>query len=241
MNPITALPTATLAIIVSALTSTAQPHAAPPQAVSGAWPAATTAPSCKLIDQATSANEDFAEAAVAGDPTAADDARRAIHETFDQIRASLQRSSITKAEALIGVVDSASAAGNLPHAGQAAIGVYRVLINAFSARLPTTLDVATLDYTGYKLQTQAAASRQDWAAINKTVDLSAVKTGSAVNRLSLPDDKALVDLATDAHAAIEAASDAEHAGWITTAAQVQLDTVDFLEGIVKNPSPDACR
>jgi hypothetical protein len=61
-----------------------------------------------------------------------------------------------------------------------------------------------------------------------------------VTRLPLPANKALVDLSSDAHAGIEAASDAKTAVWITTAAQIQLDTVDFLEGVLKNPSPDAC-
>jgi hypothetical protein len=230
-----------LAIAAAILASATPTSATSAQAASAAGPAAARPlPSCELLDQATSANEDFAEAAVAGDNPTAESARLAIHQTFEQIKPSLRPRAIASAEALIEIVDSASAAGNLPRAGEAAIDVYRVLINALSTRLPTTLDVATLDFTGYKIQTQAAAKRQNWAAIDKTVGLSAANTASVVQRLPLPDNKALVDLASHAHAGIEAASDAKNAAWITTAAQIQLDSVDFLEVVIKNPSPDAC-
>jgi hypothetical protein len=54
-----------------------------------------------------------------------------------------------------------------------------VLINALSGRLPTTLEVAMLDYTGYKIRAQAAAKHPSWTAIDKTVDLSAANTPPA--------------------------------------------------------------
>lgn len=228
--------------LATALFANATQTSATPGRTASTAPSATALPipSCDLLDQATSANEDFTEATVAGDIKAAETARLVIHDTFGRIKISLSPSAVTKAEAYIRIVDSAFAAGNLPRAGEAAIEVYGVLINGLSTRLATTLDVATLDYTGYKIQAQAAAKQRSWTAIDKTVELSATNTASAVNRLPVVDNKALISLVTDAHAGIEAASDAKLPAWITTATQIQLDSVDFLEGVIKNPSPDAC-
>jgi hypothetical protein len=232
-----AVPAAVLALaaLLAGTAQTSSAHAATER------PAGSHArPTCALLDRATSANEDFAEAALTRDRTAVADAQHAIHTTFHQIRPSLGPDAAARARRLIAVVDRATAAGRLPRAAEAAIGVYRVLIDDLSTRLPTTLDVATLDYTGYKIQTQAAAGHRNWVRIGRTVTLAATETATVLQRLPLPDNKALVDLAAHSQDGIEAALEAKDAEWITAAAQIQLDTVDFLEAVIKNPSPAAC-
>ena len=199
--------------------------------------AAAPRPSCDLIDSAISANEDFAELALANDVAAARQALRVIHEEFAKIKPALPADAALKAEAQIQAADAAMAAGDLARAAAAAIEVYRTLIVALKRRLPTTLDVAMLDYSGFRLHALLASVPVNWDAITAAVEESAVNTKSAQRRLN---DKGLSDLAGGVQAGLDAAAIAKGRGWLGSVAQIQLDSVDLLERKIKNPAPGAC-
>jgi hypothetical protein len=196
--------------------------------------------SCALIDSATSANEDFAEFALAKDIKAARAALVVIHRSFAKIRPALPEAAALRAEMHIRAVDAAILAGDLPHAAVEAIEVYRVLIVAFRERLPTTLDVALLDYTGFRLHALLASPSISWRGIETTVEISAENTQSVQKRLDILKRSGLSDLIGDIEKGLKAAAAARNGAWLGSIAQIQLDSVDLLEKAIKNPSDDAC-
>jgi hypothetical protein len=200
--------------------------------------AAAQKPSCDQIDAAISANEDFAEAALGGDADAAKEALVAIGEQFAGIKASIPEAARAKAEAQIEAVEAAAAAGDNPGAAVAAGEVYRTLVAAFERRLPTTLDVAMLDYSGFRLAGLAASKPVDWGAIAATVEEAGVNWQTAGKRFK---DKGLADLMGDIQTGLEGAAAAEDKAWLGSVAQIQLDSVDLLERAVKNREKGACK
>ena len=195
-------------------------------------------PSCDQIDAAISSTEDFAETILAGDAKAAEEALGAIRETFSAVRQSLPADAVAAIDAKIAATETAAQAGDASGAAVAAMEAYRLLAAAFEARLPTTLDVAMLDYSGFRLHGLAAAPAADWAAISTTVAEAGGNWATARKRM---DDKTLVDLGTSVQAGLESAVSAKQAGWLSSLAQIQLDSVDLLERAVKNKAKGACK
>ena len=200
--------------------------------------AAQTLPSCALIDKTISATEDFAEFALAGETGHAREALGVLHQTFTKIKSGLSADAVAKAQTQIDAADTAFAARDLPRAAVAAVETYRVLIVALRSRLPTTLDVAMLDYTGFKFHALNAVVPKNWNAIAENVSRSAENTAKAQKRLT--GNTGLADLIGNIQTGLAGASAAKIPGWLDSAAQIQLDSVDLLEQVIKNPSPDAC-
>jgi hypothetical protein len=195
-------------------------------------------PSCDQIDAAISANEDFAEAALGGDAGAAKEALAAIGEQLAVVKAAIPEAARTKAEAQIEAVEAAAAAGDNPGAAVAAVEVYRTLAAAFERRLPTTLDVAMLDYSGFRLAGLAASKPVDWGAIAATVGEAGMNWQTAGKRFK---DKGLADLMGDIQTGLEGAAAAKDEAWLGSVARIQLDSVDLLERVVKNREKGACK
>ena len=195
-------------------------------------------PSCEQIDAAISANEDFVEVALGDDPNGVKAALASIHQSFEEIRPALSGDAANQSESHIKSVDEAVRAGNLAAASVAAVEVYKALATAFEKRLPTTLDAAMLDYAGFKLQGLAASTPVNWIAISATVAESGQNWQSARKHM---DDKALPDLLQDVHAGLDSASTARNEEWLSSTAQILLDSVDLVERSIKNPSKDACK
>ena len=194
--------------------------------------------SCDQIDAAISANEDFVEVALAGDAAALKEAHAAIRTTFDAVRKSLPAAAATQSLAIIDAVDAAVASGDKSAAAIAAVENYAVLAKAFKKRLPTSLEAAMLDYAGFRLQGLGAAKTIDWAQVEATVNQS---TSNAKAAGIKPDDKALIDLMDNIHAGLADATATQNAAWLTSTAQILLDSVDLVERSVKNNAKEACR
>lgn len=193
-------------------------------------------PSCAQIDSAISANEDFAEAALAGDKTAAGEALSAIHGEFAKIKPALAKPDAIETQ--IQLVEKAWTSGDAPLAALTAVEVYRLLITAFENRLPTSMDVAMLDYSGFRLHGLLAATPIDWNAVAATV---AETNGNWLSAKSRVRDKGLSDLVGNVEMGVTNAAAARDSAWLHSGAQIQLDAVDLLERAVRNPAKGACK
>lgn len=202
---------------------------------------AASGPSCKLIDTAISANEDFAEAAMAGDAAEIATAFEAIKDGYDSVKPFLSEQDSSAVAALIATIEAEITGSEPKNAAVSAIDIYRILITAFELRLPTTLDVAMLDYTGFRLQALVTFPSPDWPSIATTVKVSAGNVASVLKRLKAMKDSALADLTRHNQRGIAASSSSANAAWLADAAQVQLDLVDLLERKIKNGDSGACR
>jgi hypothetical protein len=198
---------------------------------------AASEPSCKQIDQAISANEDFVEVALGIDDLPLPPALQTIKTTYGKVEPSLSQASRGFADAEIKKVEKNMAEGDLPMAAVAAIENYKVLVAAFDKRLPTTLDTAMLDYAGFKLLSQTAAKTLDWTGMAQTVE------GSKINwekTKALMKDQGVIDLVDSVHVGMQAALLARNVPWLGFSAQVLLDSVDLIERNSPNPAKGAC-
>ncbi len=202
---------------------------------------ANSEPSCKLIDRAISANEDFAEAAMAGDNADITGDFEAVKEGYDSVKPFLSEQDSGAIAALIAAIEKEIAGSEPKNASIPAIDIYRILITAFEKRLPTTLDVAMLDYTGFRLKALVSFPSPDWPSIVATAKVSADNVASVVKRLKAMKDGALADLTRHHQRSITESSKAANAAWLNDAAQIQLDLVDLLERRVKNDDSAACK
>ncbi len=199
--------------------------------------AATAKPTCGMIDAAISSTEDFAEVVAGSDSAATAAALAAIGAGFDAVKSSLPEGKSAAVRTRIEEAKTAVARRDRSEATVAALDVYRILVGVFEPRLPTTRAVAMLDHSGFQLQGLAAAAEVDWAAIAATVKEAGENWA---NSKKLIKDKALLDLGDSVQTGLVNATDAKSKGWLTSLAQIQLDSVDLLERVVKNKSKGAC-
>jgi hypothetical protein len=193
---------------------------------------------CKQIDEAISANEDFVGLALDGDTKGALDEIKAMGDSSLAVKDALGAKSTDLVTANINQIAKLNLSNDVPQASQVAMDNYKIMIATFENRVPTTLDVAMLDYTGFKLRGLAAAKNVDWAMVATIIAESNSHWTAA--KLNIKDAKAIVELGDDIHAGLAAALATKNAGWLTTGAKTLLDSVDLIEHQVKNPSKDAC-
>ena len=201
---------------------------------------AQAAPTCDQIDAATSANEEFVEVALTNDIVAARKALAPIRRTYAAVKPALAAGTAMQTDALIRTLQTELSERDLPSAAEVATRVYRNMAFGFRLRLPTTLDVAMLDFTGFRLRALAATQPVPWPAAEATVKISGVNTATILKRPEIVADKGLTGLATDIQAGLEGAAAARQTAWLDSVAQLQLDSVDLLERVIKNPSSVAC-
>ena len=199
---------------------------------------AAAQPSCGEIDAAISATEDFAEKILGGDASAAKSGLAALDETFAAVRASLTADAAKNIEDGISAAKIAAQKGNPSAAAVAAMDAYRGLAAAFQNRLPTTIDVAMLDYAGFRLHGLLAAGAPDWALIEATVAEAGINWSRSAKNIT---DAALGNLGDSVQSGLEAAVAAKDQGWLGSMAKIQLDLVDLLERAVKNKAKGACK
>jgi hypothetical protein len=194
-------------------------------------------PSCKQIDEAISANEDFVEVALGIDKLPLAPALQTIKSTLKKLDQALTANFRDQSSTQINVIETQVSSGELALAAVAAIENYKVLITAFDSRLATTFDTAMLDYAGFKLLSLTATKTLDWPAMSKTVGES---KQSWKKTKGLIKDQAVIDLVDSTQAALDDALTAKDAAWLSSAAQILLDSVDLVERYSKNTSKSAC-
>ena len=191
-----------------------------------------------MIEKVISAAEDFSEFALAGDRQQARASLAALRQFALRIKPALPAAASANLEEAVSAAEVAFKNGGNPQAALAALSAYRILVRALNTRLTTTLDVAMLDYSGFRLHALIAAATIDWRAVSDTVAQSADATRNT--RRLLANEPGLRDLTASVQNGLEGASAAKSAAWLQSTAQIQLDSVDLLEKVIANPSPTAC-
>jgi hypothetical protein len=226
-NPQQETYTMKLNIPLAALLIVAMPHAAD----------ATPDANCKSIDAAISANEDFVEVALGIDAMSPDAALKTIHDTAKAVEPSLEKDEAKHLQTTLSAIDAAFKAGHMPEAAVAAMENYAVLVKAFEKRLPTTQDVAMLDYAGFRLLGLVATSPPDWEAMTTTVVLAQTRLKATSVRMK---DQGLTDLSVTIATGLQDAAKAKDGPWLAHAAQVLLDSVDLMEPKARSTASQAC-
>jgi hypothetical protein len=193
---------------------------------------------CDDIDAAISASEDVAEAAIAGDAEGARkfSARLTSALTGSNLDWSPEKSR--RAGERLAILKSSLESEKLAEAALASTDVYSVSVAAYEPRLPTTLDVASLDFAGFRLKALAAARNPNWEAIERSAEEAAKSFDSAAARVT---DPALKDLAAEIGESLVPAAKSHKIEWLDTAADQTLAVVDLLERVVRNKSAIACK
>lgn len=204
-------------------------------AISGAAHAKAT---CDQIDQAISSTEDFVEMALAADTAASKDALGAISATLTAVGGDLPPETMQKAQALAKQVESAHAGNDMSAAALAAMDLYGELAGAFKNRLPTELNIAMLDESGFRMHALLGAKQPDWAALERASKTAGQRWENAKGQVK---DKALAELMDHllASAAVSAAQ--KNDAWLHSSASLLLDSVDLLERAIKNTAKGACK
>ncbi len=200
--------------------------------------AAASGTTCKHIDEAISANEDFVEIALGIDTLPLPPAVAKIKSTLALVSGQMTPVALGQSKQQIASLEDQIASHNLPMAAVMAIEHYRTLITAFDQRLPTTFETAILDYVGFKLLGLTAANKVDWSSIASTVEISGV---SWEKTRTLLKDQAIIDLVDSTQAGLSNAAKAKDAVWLSSVAQILLDSVDLIERESKNTSKLACK
>ncbi len=193
---------------------------------------------CKTIDAAISANEEYVEAILAANPDALGKTRKDMTALNRELGTALSPANAKASATAIAALDAAAAAGNDRDAMLAAMRNYAVLVKNFKSRLPTSQNVAMLDHAGFSLQALSADGAPDWVMVK------AVQTALAADVKAIDgqmEKGPLADLLHDTVSSIDAAIAQSDAKWLNDSALILLDSVDLVEAVVKNKTPDACR
>ena len=199
---------------------------------------AQAAATCDDVDHAVSATEDFVEMAMSPDKAAAEKALGEIGATLKIVSGDLSAQTLQKSEALAKKTEAAFAGGDMSGASIAAMDLYGQLAGSFKNRLPTVLDVAMLDESGFRLRALAGAKAPDWTAVDAAVKDAGARWESSKG---LIDDKAVVDLLASIQQGLTDSSVQKNAPWLQSSASMLLDSVDLLERAIKNTSREACK
>jgi hypothetical protein len=199
--------------------------------------AAKSADPCKTIDDAISANEEFVESILEVNPEAQLQTRKDMTSLNVDLGKSLSAKHAKASALAIASLDAALASGNNRDAMLAAMQNYAILVENFKARLPASQNVAMLDHAGFSLQAILADGNPDWSMV-KAVQTSLAADVKAID--GQLEKGPLADLLHDTVASIDAAIAQSDVKWLNASALILLDSVDLVEAVVKNISPNAC-
>ena len=194
--------------------------------------------SCGQIDQAISSTEDFVEMALASDAAASKDALGVIGASLTAVSPDLSPEAMQRSQALLKQAEGAYAASDMSAASLAAMNLYGELAKAFKGRLPTDLDIAMLDESGFRLHALLGAEKPDWAAVESAARAAGQRWESAKRRVK---DKALGDLMDHLLPSVAESAARKNAAWLHSSASLLLDSVDLLERANKNTAKGACK
>jgi hypothetical protein len=199
--------------------------------------AAKSAASCKTIDDAISANEEFVESILEANPKARVTTREDMSRFNVELGSALSTSNAKASAKAIAALDTALASGNERDAMLAALQNYAVLVRNFKTRIPTSQNVAMLDHAGFSLQAIAASGTPDWALV-KSAQTALATDLTAIDKQI--DAGPLADLLHDTASNIDQAIAQSDVKWLNASALILLDSVDLVEAVVRNNSPGAC-
>jgi hypothetical protein len=179
------------------------------------------------LEVAASACEDMIEIAADAGIPAARSKVVALRKALVALRGNLSPVTTTLLDAHLKLIESRSKSGSVTNFSLAAVETFGDIVKAmdWSAR-PVRLQVALLDYTGFKLNILASSRAPDWKAIKVT---SAYR-GAAWKKLKPAiTAKGLLDLAVTIGTGMDISTKRHDAQMLAFAAKVELDSVDLIE------------
>jgi hypothetical protein len=197
------------------------------QVAAAAKPTDGSGPNQVLL-AAASPLEDLTEFALANDIPGMRQALKAYGDqaaAVDQVLAPPARREMA---ARLAAIRRAESKGDNQEVAMNAVEAYGVLVESLDPiGLVVPMQVARLDYSGFKLKVLLAATPLDWPAMQKTVEEAGGLWYALEPRVG---DKALRDAVKAVLAGLQQATRAENAEMAAFAAQMDLALVDLLEG-----------
>jgi hypothetical protein len=179
------------------------------------------------LADAASINEDLIGFSLKGNADKVAEKVAAMREALPTLRPLLNASSFDTLRGQLTEMEHASAKSDVFGTALAAVEAYRVIENAMgSAVRPSPIEVAMLDYSGFKLSILATAPDTDWAMITATAkdsDGSWSVLNKSVKQTSI---RNLVNAIQDG---LRGAVERKDIHSVQFAAKMQLEVVDVLE------------
>ncbi|WP_354125589.1 hypothetical protein [Bradyrhizobium sp. LB8.2] len=176
---------------------------------------------------AASINEDLIDAALGGKA----DKVAAMRKAFPMLRPLLDGPTFDALARELTAMEQAMAGKDLPAIALASVEAYRIIEAATDpAQRPAPIEVAMLDYSGFKLSILAARPTAEWAAIGATAKDSDSNWSALAKNVR---DSGIRDLAAAIQDGLKSAVARKDIEGVKFAAKLQLGIVDVLEGYFK--------
>jgi hypothetical protein len=197
-------------------------------AVAAAAKPAGVSRSNQVLLAAASPFEDLTESALANDIRGMRQALKAYGEQAAAVNKVLSGPGRQEMAALLAAISRAESKGDHHSVALNAVEAYRVLVESLNPNgLVVPIQVAKLDYVGFRLKVLLAASPPDWPAIQKTGEEAAGHWHALEPRVG---DKGLRDAVKTMLTGLHQATVTNNAEMAVFAAQMDLALVDLLEG-----------
>jgi hypothetical protein len=186
--------------------------------------------STKLAD-AASITEDLIDFALDGKADSVAERVGAMRKTLPTLRPLLSDGDVTMLERQVTEMEQASLKGDILGTALAAVEAYRIIESATDARRsPVPMEVAMIDYSGFKLSILAAMPAADWPAITATAgEAERFWTGLA-KRIQAT---SIRNLGGAIQVGLKGAVERKDIHGVKFAAKMQLEVVDVLEQYFK--------
>jgi hypothetical protein len=179
------------------------------------------------LEDAASINEDLIGFALEGKANKVAEKVTAMRKALPSLRGLLTENSFEALGRQMTDMEQASSKNDALGSALAAVEVYRSLVNAMdAARRPLPVELAMMDYSGFKLSILAAAPAADWATIAATVKDADGNWSALAKKVQ---DASLRNLIAAIQGGLTSAAERNDIHGVKFAAKVQLETVDVLE------------
>jgi hypothetical protein len=185
-------------------------------------------PRQKLLDDLASLNENLVEFALDGNTAKINETRTAIDASLPKLRSAVPAATFTAIESRVNDQKGAVKAGNRTGVALASVEIYRLAQEAIDPHSRTVpVQVALLDYAGFKVLALAKGTPVDWAGINATGKEAASSWKQVEPRVKSVALRTMMGSIMKGLADAPAAKDPAYTAF---SAQMLLDSVDLLEG-----------
>jgi hypothetical protein len=197
-----------------------------PQAAGAARPTGVSGPNQVLL-AAASPFEDLTEFALANDTPGMQQALKTYGEQAAAVNKVLSAPARREMAALLAAIRRAESKGAHQEVALNSVEAYRVLVESLDPNsLVVPIQVAKLDYVGFRLKVLLAASPAEWPAIQTASEAAGRYWHELEPRVG---DKGLRDAVKTVIAGLQQATRGENAEMAAFAAQMDLALVDLLE------------
>ena len=185
-------------------------------------------PQPKLLDDIASLNENLVEFALDGNTAKITETANAIEASLPKLRTAVPPTTFTAIESRARDQKAAVKTGNRTAIALASVEIYRLAQEAIDPHSRTVpVQVAQLDYAGFKILALAKGNPADWTSISATVKEAASFWKQIETRIS---SVALRTMIGSIVTGLVDASAVKGSAYTAFAARMLLDSVDLLEG-----------